>query len=405
MKKIEDYARLLTNSYNLILHGAPGTGKTFLAKRIAEELGCSEEEYEMVQIHSSYDYTDIVEGIKPFVTSSGQVGTKQVDGNFKNFCKKALKKSSSKSSELIVKTIIKKIKEIKEFTKISSPYDYHYSLDSEKDDKLQFSILRGKISPYYANVTIRLSVLADFILQNELDEQTIPEKDLEQNKFVREYYIDLKQKLLEEAEIQKLFNKTDKKFVFIIDEINRGDLSKIFGELFSLIESGHRGIDWRVQTQYQYLIPEDDVFSKGFYVPENVYIIGTMNDIDRSVESMDLAMRRRFSFIEITAADSAEQILRKDNPLLSEFKPEIIEELKQKMTNLNNTIISAEIGFSSAYQIGAAYFLKYAMYAQEQSPFECLWNYNLEPLLKEYLRGQWDAQEKLDILRATYFKN
>lgn len=405
MKKIEDYARLLTNSYNLILHGAPGTGKTFLTKRIAEELGCSEEEYEMVQIHSSYDYTDIVEGIKPFVTSSGQVGTKQVDGNFKRFCKKALKKSSSKSSELIVKTIIKKIKEIKEFTKPGYPYNYYYSLDSEKDDKLQFSVLRGKVTAPFDTVTIRLSLLVDFIFQNELEEQAIPKEDYKQNIFVCDYYINLRQKLLEEAEIQKLFNKTDKKFVFIIDEINRGDLSKIFGELFSLIESGHRGIDWRVQTQYQYLIPEDDVFSKGFYVPENVYIIGTMNDIDRSVESMDLAMRRRFSFIEITAADSAEQILRKDNPLLSKFKPEIIEELKQKMTNLNNTIISAEIGFSSAYQIGAAYFLKYAMYAQEQSPFECLWNYNLEPLLKEYLRGQWDAQEKLDILRAAYFKN
>lgn len=76
-------------------------------------------------------------------------------------------------------------------------------------------------------------------------------------------------------------------------------MSKIFGELFFSIDPGYRGKDGKVDTQYQNLIdidPEtqnEDVFKNGFYVPENVYVIGTMNDIDRSVESMDFAMRRR----------------------------------------------------------------------------------------------------------------
>ena len=92
-------------------------------------------------------------------------------------------------------------------------------------------------------------------------------------------------------------------FIFIIDEINRGEISKIFGELFFSIDPGYRGEKGRVQTQYQNMIEDGDVFKKGFFVPDNVYIIGTMNDIDRSVESMDFAMRRRFAWAEVTAEE------------------------------------------------------------------------------------------------------
>ena len=89
----------------------------------------------------------------------------------------------------------------------------------------------------------------------------------------------------------------NKKYIFIIDEINRGEISKIFGELFFSIDPGYRGTKGMVKTQYQNMITEDsDPFYEGFYVPENVYIIGTMNDIDRSVESMDFAMRRRVAW-------------------------------------------------------------------------------------------------------------
>ena len=81
-----------------------------------------------------------------------------------------------------------------------------------------------------------------------------------------------------------------KNYVFIIDEINRGEISKIFGELFFSIDPGYRGVAGTVQTQYQNLIEDGDIYENGFYVPENVYIIGTMNDIDRSVDSMDFAI-------------------------------------------------------------------------------------------------------------------
>ena len=184
------------------------------------------------------------------------------------------------------------------------------------------------------------------------------------------------------------------KFVFIIDEINRGEISKIFGELFYCIDPGYRGPKGRVLTQYQNLVPKGDVFDekkKGFYVPENVYIIGTMNDIDRSVESMDFAFRRRFAFKEIKAEDRLS--------MLDELNDESLKEKAiNRLKNLNNAISGIE-GLSSAYHIGASYFLKLNNYGGN---FEDLWNYHLDGLLKEYLRGMRDVEEKIKDLKKAY---
>ena len=180
----------------------------------------------------------------------------------------------------------------------------------------------------------------------------------------------------------------EKKFVFIIDEINRGEISKIFGELFFSIDPGYRGTSGRVKTQYQNLIEEGDAFKDGFYVPENVYIIGTMNDIDRSVESMDFAMRRRFTWKEVTAKDSMTML--DGTPYENEAK--------QRMESLNNAILNVR-GLGEAYQIGAAYFRKITDY---NGDFQKLWDYHLKGLLYEYLRGNMNAKEQLDELKKAY---
>lgn len=116
-----------------------------------------------------------------------------------------------------------------------------------------------------------------------------------------------------------------------------------------------------------------------------------MNDIDRSVECMDFAFRRRFTFKEITAKDTQEEIL-------SEFDDEIRKEAIQRMDSLNNAIDGID-GLSSAYHIGGAYFLKLK---DLDDDFEALWDYHLEGLLREYLRGMEDAEELLEDLHDAY---
>ena len=154
------------------------------------------------------------------------------------------------------------------------------------------------------------------------------------------------------SQIKKEVNTKKKNCVFIIDEINRGEVSKIFGELFFAIDPGYRGIKGKVLTQYSNLIDEES--EKYFYIPENVYIIGTMNDIDRSVESMDFAMRRRFAWKEIKAKDTQYML---DNILDNE----VLDEAKERMNKLNEAIEKIE-GFNSCYHIGASYFLKLKNY-------------------------------------------
>lgn len=165
---------------------------------------------------------------------------------------------------------------------------------------------------------------------------------------------------------EKSENESIKPFVFIIDEINRGEMSKIFGELFYAIDPGYRGESGKIKTQYQNLVPEGDDFYDGFFVPENIYIIGTMNDIDRSVDSMDFAFRRRFAFKEIAANENI--------GMLDDLGEDIRKEAIDRMNNLNAAIEKIE-GLSSAYHIGGAYFLKLE---ECNNDFQKLWELHLE---------------------------
>ena len=161
--------------------------------------------------------------------------------------------------------------------------------------------------------------------------------------------------------------------------------------MFYAIDPGYRGETGKVKTQYQNLIQEDDVFADGFYVPDNVYIIGTMNDIDRSVESMDFAMRRRFTWKEVTPTETQSML----DTLPCAYMA------KNAMNRLNEEIAKTE-GLGAAYMVGPAYFLKLG---NNGGDFQRLWKMNIEPLLKEYLRGFRKTDEILKKYRKAYFKS
>lgn len=187
-------------------------------------------------------------------------------------------------------------------------------------------------------------------------------------------------------------------FVFVIDEINRADLSRVLGELFYALE--YRGKKNLVQTQYDSSRKESD--RRQFYVPTNIHVIGTMNDIDRSVESFDFALRRRFAWCEIKADDTRFEIVMGD--CLNDDKQVIKVEAKQRYLRLNDEIENTD-GLGPSYRIGPAYFRKLNDYVGEKSGTELwqhFWSCHLEPLLREYVRGLPKADDQLKKFHAAF---
>lgn len=398
----QKYIDLLKESKNLVLTGAPGTGKTFMAQAIAREMGCGKDEMCFVQFHPSYDYTDFVEGLRPIMMSDGQMGFERKDGIFKEFCKKAIKNliDSAKSIENLSKEITWENK-LQQFIDDSIDNDTKFKLSNGSEFTIDEIKGRNIIAHNDSNPkTPLIPINADEII--ELLTNDVPlniVRDI-RTYFNRKFgtqpdsYAYIITKAIREMKYKMQVisaNKIERKpFVFIIDEINRGEASKIFGELFYAIDPGYRGKkDIRVKTQYQNLVPDTDVFAEGFYIPENVFILGTMNDIDRSIESMDFAMRRRFTWKEIKPEDTQSML----------DKLECATKAKSVMVRLNNEISKIE-GIGPAYQVGPSYFLKLG---DNGGNFEKLWNMNIEPLLREYIRGFRKSDEIMEKLRNAYF--
>lgn len=382
---ISKYIELLETNKNLILTGAPGTGKTYMSKAIAKKMGA---EVGFVQFHPSYDYTDFVEGLRPFSEDSN-IGFKRKDGVFKEFCKYALTKNSISFRPTIngshnddisfiekYEWLLKHIKSLQKPLILERPRSDAFEVTIDDNNALRIN-----------NISIKKELFESFYNGTK-------KGNWYDSHFKRILdYIDIH---YSDTQISHSPLTVANKYVFIIDEINRGEISKIFGELFFSIDPGYRGEKGRVQTQYHNMIENDDVFKDGFYVPENVYIIGTMNDIDRSVESMDFAMRRRFAWQEVTAEESYYNMIEDDANFV-----EVKDEIKQRMFSLNKAIAETE-GLNEAYQIGAAYFRKVLDYMNEEQPFVCLWNNHLKGLLFEYLRGNRKAKELLEKLYKAY---
>ena len=313
-------------SKNMILHGAPGTGKTYSIKNtvkniILKENGTLDKQLIFTQFHPSYSYEDFIDGIKPTgITENGQMTFGLKNGSFKELCCIATK-----------------------------------TLQKERMDK-----------------------------------------------------------------------KSDKeltKYFFVADEINRAELSRVFGELLICLEEDYR-IDFDengnilkeeslIVTQNA-MLDKKPVYKKNdknyFGVPSNLYFIGTMNDIDRSVDSFDMALRRRFFWKEIRCnydfIDSLfnnskyTEICRNLNKFITGYKE---EKSNGKLERVSKIKSYESLRLGTAFELGHAYFKD--IKSIDKKELNNLWNSKLEPLLKEYLRAEYSQDEiigKLDEAKKIF---
>ncbi len=368
---------------NIMLYGAPGVGKTHNYKRlitmieegndektifdfisknettndfnnsIFEDIK-KEKRIEFVTFHQSYSYEDFIEGFRPSENSHIELE----DGIFKLLCNKA----KNQIKETIYQHIsfdeafdILRTKYIEnELDKIFSVSNVEILIHEFKDKTIKVQSSNAKDTQYVKKSDLETVVQA--ILNNEVQKPSdIKNLDVKKDTIsLGGLYYPIGKKIVEIInENKKGIEEKEKNFYIVIDEINRGNISKIFGELITLIEEDKR-------DTYEVTLP----YSKEkFQIPSNLYIIATMNSTDKSIATIDIALRRRFTFLKM-------------KPNL-DLVPEIAKELFEKI----NEHISETI--NEDYKLGHSYFMK----VENEDDLEFVKKYKIQPLLEEYFYG------------------
>lgn len=380
---LEKCSNLLLKKKNIILQGAPGTGKTYNTAAIAlKTLGVTDidltnhkavmQRYDTLlgdqifftTFHQSLDYEDFIEGLKPHVQTDSDgnsigVTYEPEDGIFKRACN-AVQTDQSKDIVECIDDYLQKIKgyqnkrEIQTVTGRSSLYVWWKEGNSTVSSRSTNSTSsRGEeYTPSPLNIEkIKLQALGKGCENNW---QSYAQAFIDAVK--REYQA-----------------TTDKPVVLIIDEINRGNVSKIFGELITLLESDKRS---NGNHPIKVMLP----YTKGeFGVPSNLYIIGTMNTTDRSTGTLDYALRRRFAFVTLKSQDSVIKKYYSDagNDELGSVAVALFDDIKKFIENPKHLCGDMSI---DDLMVGHSYFM-----AESEEELQDKVEFEILPLINEYI--------------------
>ena len=379
----EEIINILKQKKQIILQGAPGTGKTYSTAEIAVNLidgkisddrkEVMERYKELIQknqiffttFHQSMDYEEFVEGYKP-VSDDGNIYYEIKDGIFKEACNKS--------------------KEIQEVGKVGFEEAWNNFTDELYNGKAKEI---NKNTGYLELETLEDKEKFSLFIDNNIV-KCRPEKSKTGNLYnlnngVKQLYYSLKKNITSKSYVKSLLEYLKDKYnladideinknpvVLIIDEINRGNIAKIFGELITLLEADKRkNADNEIEVKLPY---SKEIFS----VPSNLYIIGTMNTTDRSIGYIDYALRRRFAFITITSdREKIESFYNDKNSNCKDKALKLFDDIKNNIinNNLNEEFDSDDI------MIGHSYFM-----AENEEELKRKLEYEIKPLLLEYYK-------------------
>lgn len=413
VKMIEEMTKILNLKKNIILQGAPGTGKTYrtaeLALSVIGELpsrNAGEDEklfhkrvmdaYDakiiklnkdgsfvnpnaqigFVTFHQSMDYEDFVEGIKPIKPDEGEMYYKVEDGFFKVMSRVATNPQQVKQEKTLNSAFDDLIQDIIDGNVKNLPMKNGSSsadLSVSSQLTIKWKAGNGNIDANCVSKDRLLKLCEVYDSKEKLEAITNINESIRNiiGGCNSSYYWAVANYILEKIGKGIISYEKIQNYVLIIDEINRGNVSKIFGELISLLEADKRvGGDHPLSVTLPYT---KDPFS----VPSNLFIIGTMNTTDRSVGSIDYAVRRRFAFVTLKADESAiENYYKGKDESLKNKAVELFGKVKDILSNKDNR--SNDMEFDDL-MVGHSYFM-----AETLEELDLKWKYEVIPLLKEY---------------------
>lgn len=465
----DDVVRIWERRKNVVLYGAPGTGKTYdvpeLAVRLCdpafmaaepsrEEIVSrynqlkTEKRIAFTTFHQSLDYEDWIEGLRPFVNENNQVTYEIESGIFKKLCEEAERPVvKDKQVGIADNAVVWKVslagtgdndvrRECMENSHIRIGWDGYGPVISDETD---WSVYNGEgkqildayinkmkigdiVMSCYSSQTIDAIgvVVGDYEFEDKFPNykrvrrvnwlvKNIKENIVEMNEGktmtlgtvyrLNSITLDNVKSILEKYNTSSKMEENDKVYVMVIDELNRGNVSKVFGELITLLEADKR--KGRINAE-SVVLPYS---KKGFHIPNNVYLIATMNTADRSLGSLDYAIRRRFAFIAekpfgLEVEGFNEDLFEKVSSLFVKNFDEYKESGWDQTMKLESADTLSEEYKPEDVWIGHSYFLMQDEEGEDNTSNRLL--YEIIPLLEEYVRDGVLTAEAQDVIDELY---